>query len=139
MDRRVSPPVLLVEGDDAEAELLVRVLGAAADVARDADDALQRLDSGAYRVILVSDRLPGPDGLDLVRRIRTRGSHGAVPVVLLTSTPDPALVTRAYRYGVNSVIRKPMAFEPLRAAMREVAAYWLRRNEPAETTVGALP
>jgi CheY-like chemotaxis protein len=103
--------VLLVEGDPAEAELLVRVLGAAADVARDAEEALRRLDSGAYRVILVSDRLPGPDGLDLLRRIRTRGAHGAVPVVLLTATPEPAIATRAYRYGANSVIRKPMAFE----------------------------
>lgn len=124
-----APGVILVEGDPGEAELLARALESGAALARDADEALRLLDGAPARVLLVSDRLPRVDGLELLQRIRADARLRHVPVVLLSSEPTPALLRRAYTLGANSVVRKPVRFEELRAALREVEAYWVRRNE----------
>jgi two-component system response regulator len=83
----------------------------------------------------VSDRLPGVDGLALLERLRANPAFAALPVIVLTGSRNPALTQRAYSLGANSVVRKPLAFDELRGALQDVATYWLRRNEPAETTV----
>ncbi|HEX5387455.1 MAG TPA: response regulator [Gemmatimonadales bacterium] len=127
-DGRSGGAILLVEGDPAEAELLSRVLGPGVRIARDGPEALAALGADPPRLVVTADRLPGPGGLDLLGRIRASAALRAVPVVLLTPSPDPELVAEAYRLGVNSVVRKPIAFEDLRAALRQVAAYWLERN-----------
>ncbi len=131
----MSTDLLLVEGDPAEAELLARVLGPGVRIARDADEAAVELARGRPRALLVGDRLPGGDGLALLQRLRATPQLAGVPVVILTSTRNPVLAARAYALGANSVVRKPISFDELRRALQEVAAYWLRRNEPAETTV----
>jgi CheY-like chemotaxis protein len=130
--------LLLVEGDLAEAELLVRLLGTDVAVARDAAEAMAALDRQRPRALLVAERLPGMDGLALLQRLRGTPRLTGVPVIMLCSTRDPSLAARAYALGANSVVRKPTTFEELRAALQELAAYWLRRNEPAETAVKTL-
>jgi len=124
-----TPGVILVESDPGEAELLARALESSAAVARDADEALRLLDGRPARVLLVSERLPRVDGLELLQRIRADARLRHIPVVLLSSEPTPTLLRRAYTLGANSVVRKPVRFEEVRAALREVEAYWMRRNE----------
>lgn len=135
MGRQLSGGLLLVEGDPAEAELLARVLGPGVRVARDAGEAVAELAERRPRALLVSDRLPGVDGLALLERLRANPAFASLPVILLTGSRNPALTQRAYALGANSVVRKPMAFDELRGALQDVATYWLRRNEPAETAV----
>jgi two-component system response regulator len=125
----------LVEGDPAEAELLARVLGPGVRVARDAAEAAAALEQTRPRALLVGDRLPGVDGLALLQRLRATPALASLPVVVLTSSRNPALAARAYALGANSVVRKPVDFEDLRRALQEIAAYWLRRNEPGETAL----
>jgi CheY-like chemotaxis protein len=131
----LSSGLLLVEGDPAEAELLARVLGPGVRVARDAAEAIAELAEWRPRALLVSDRLPGIDGLALLERLRSNPAFASLPIIVLTGSRNPALTQRAYALGANSVVRKPLAFDDLRGALQEVATYWLRRNEPAETAV----
>lgn len=118
-----------------EAELLARVLGPGIRVARDAAEAIAEVAERRPRALLVSDRLPGVDGLALLERLRSNPALATLPIIVLTGSRNPALTQRAYALGANSVVRKPLAFDDLRAALQDVATYWLRRNEPGETAV----
>ncbi len=121
--------VLLVESDAAEAELTLRLLRPGAALARDGEEALRFLAHSIPRLILLARRLPKLDGLELLARIRIDARLRIVPVVLLTSEPNEADLARAYALGVNSVIRKPVLFEELAAALSQVETYWMERNE----------
>jgi two-component system response regulator len=127
----VTPELLLVEADAAEAELITSMVRCRVAVARDGAEALQALAAHPLRLVLLADRLPGLDGLELLDRLRADPRLPPLPVVVLTSDPTPALVRRAYERGANSVVRKPVLFEELGTALREVEDYWLARNEPA--------
>ncbi len=121
--------VLLVESDAAEAELALRLLRPGAALARDGEEALRFLAQSIPRLIFLARRLPNLDGLELLARIRIDARLRIVPVVLLTSEPNEADLARAYALGVNSVIRKPVLFEELAAALSQVETYWMERNE----------
>jgi two-component system response regulator len=133
----LSGGLLLVEGDPAEAELLVRVLGPGVRLARDAGEAIAELAERRPCALLVSDRLPGVDGLALLERLRANPAFASLPIIVLTGSRNPALTHRAYTLGANSVVRKPLAFDELRGALQDVATYWLQRNEPGETAVNS--
>lgn len=130
MTRLPDPPVdlLLVEPDPAEAELAVRCLRSRVAVARDVTEALRSLDAGRPRVVLLNPRLPGTDGMDLVRRVRADPRYNTLPIVVLSSDAAPAEVSRALQLGANSVVLKPVRFEALRTALGEVESYWLERH-----------
>ena len=137
--------ILLVEDSADDAALMVRAFrseGLAVDVnvAFDGDEALARLLDSSRRltaalpaVVLLDLKLPGIDGFEVLRRIRTDPATRHLPVVILTSSTEPGDLVRAYQMGANSYVRKPMAFRNLLTATRQIADYWLLLNElPAD-------
>lgn len=79
--------VLIIEDDQAAGDIFEHVLrghGYAPLRAGDAETALHRLDGSVPSAILLDLRLPTIDGLELLRRIRSRTSLAAVPVVVIT-------------------------------------------------------
>lgn len=130
MTRPPDTPVdlLLVEPDPAEAELAMRCFRSRVVVARDVAEALRSLDASGPRVVLLNPRLPGTDGMDLVRRVRADPRYHTLPIVVLSSDAAPAEVSQALRLGANSVVLKPVRFEALRRVLGEVESYWLERH-----------
>jgi CheY-like chemotaxis protein len=125
-----SPPdsaidLLLVEPEPAEAELALGCLRSRVAVARDLPEALRSLERARPRAVLLNPRLPGSDGMDLVRRVRADPRFHTLPIIVLSSDAAPSEVSRALRLGANSVVMKPVRFEALRAALAEVESYWL--------------
>ncbi len=49
--------------------------------------------------------MPGMTGLELAARLHTYGS--AIPVLLITGSPSPAIAARAARLGIEKVLEKP--------------------------------
>lgn len=106
--------VIYVEDDDA-----VRAAGcqtfALADLPVDdfarAEPALARL-TAAQAVVLVTDvRLPGIDGLELLRRVVAVDAD--LPVILVTGHGDVSMAVDAMRAGAYDFIEKPFAPERL--------------------------
>jgi diguanylate cyclase (GGDEF)-like protein len=60
-------------------------------------------------------RMPAPDGLEMIRRIRARDAE--VPIVLVTADDDRTVVYRAFALGANDFIRKPIDASELTARL----------------------
>ncbi|MBI2912449.1 MAG: response regulator [Chloroflexi bacterium] len=68
----------------------LRSLGYQAHAAPDAETALELLDSVRPDVIVADVRLPGMDGVELTRRVKSNGDLSSTPVVLMSAYGEPA-------------------------------------------------
>jgi DNA-binding response OmpR family regulator len=55
-----------------------------------------------------------------------------MPVVVLTSSDEQKDRLESYSLGANSYVRKPVAFDDFREAVRQLHLYWLLLNETPE-------
>lgn len=81
---------------------------------------LAALEKRPVDVILSDIRMPGIDGIALVRALRERGD--ATPVILLTTFDDSALMLAAVEAGAQGFLLKDASPEDLREAIARVAA-----------------
>jgi two-component system response regulator FixJ len=56
--------------------------------------------------LILDHHMPQMTGLDLVARLRLEGAD--LPVLLITSSPSPAIIARAAQLGVEKVLEKPL-------------------------------
>ncbi len=122
--------VLVVEDEPYVRDSLVEVLrarhfetAAAGSVA----DALAHLGRSPVDVVLSDLRMPGADGLELVRRVQTAAPD--VPVVILTGHGNVASAVECLKAGASDYILKPAEPEALEVALdRALEARALRRE-----------
>jgi EAL domain-containing protein (putative c-di-GMP-specific phosphodiesterase class I) len=108
-DARVRVRVLLVDDEPAIARSLSRVLRHAGhDVtsARGGAEAIALLGAASFDVIVSDIRMPGMDGLTLLREIRARDLD--VPVAFMTGSPALESVIEAMENGAFRYLLKPI-------------------------------
>ena len=135
--------ILLVEDNPDDVELALHAcrnnrFDADIVVARDGEEALEylfctgrhagRIGAEIPTVMVLDLNLPGIGGLDVLRSLRQNPRTRRIPVVILTSSDDQALVARGYELGVNSYIRKPAEFDAFAEIMSQLQQYWLVTN-----------
>jgi len=86
--------------------------------AEDAPGALLVLASAKPDVLIVDISLNGPDGLDLLKSIRT--THPTLPVLILSMHDESIYAERALRAGANGYIMKQEATERVLVAVRRI-------------------
>jgi two-component system, OmpR family, response regulator MprA len=127
----VSVGAILVVDDDAPIRrMLVRTLAAEGFEARAAPDggaALAAIEESAPDVLVLDVAMPGLDGLDVARRVRTKGL--AFPILLLTARDAVAERVAGLDAGADDYLVKPFATEELLARIR---ALLRRGREPRE-------
>jgi two-component system response regulator PilR (NtrC family) len=116
-----SKLVLLAEDDRDVQKVLsvtVRHLGYAVECAGDGNQALESFDRLAGRVILVLTdlRLPGRNGIEVVREIRRRDKH--VPIIMISGASTPNEAAEAIKSGANDFLSKPFDLGALRKVIR---------------------
>ena len=79
--------------------------------------------------ILLDLNMPGMDGRDILRSIKTHPQLKQVPVVVLSSSNDPGDITSCYRDGANSYMVKPPTFNGLVKSMEAFRNFWLETVE----------
>ena len=140
--------ILLVEDDPRDVELVLDVLRThhlanEVSVIADGDEALEfLLGRGRYkgrdvrnvpRVVLLDLKLPGTDGLDILRELRKDDRTRLVPVVVMTSSQEERDLIESYRLGANSYVVKPLAFPEFAKVVANLGLYWLLINKsPAD-------
>ncbi|HEY6279617.1 MAG TPA: response regulator transcription factor [Streptosporangiaceae bacterium] len=119
--------ILVVEDEVRTAGLLRRGLSEAGyrvDVAVDGPDAVWRASEFSYDALVLDVMLPGYDGIEVCRRLRSRG-HWA-PVLMLTARDDVAARVRGLDSGADDYLAKPFSFDELFARLRAL----IRRGAP---------
>ena len=119
--------VLVVEDDPTVSEVVVRYLereGFTTEAVSDGITALERARAVPPALVILDLMLPGMDGLEVCRRLR---SDGPVPVVILTARGDEEDRVMGLDLGADDYVAKP--FSP-RELMARVKAVLRRANEP---------
>jgi two-component system, OmpR family, copper resistance phosphate regulon response regulator CusR len=119
--------ILLVEDEPAAAQMLAKGLREetyAVDLAGDGEAALYQASINDYDLILLDVNLPGKDGLEVCRELRTSGS--IVPVLMLTARDAIQDRVAGLDTGADDYLTKPYAFHELLARVRA-----LMRRGPA--------
>lgn len=127
----MPPEVFLIEDDRAVRKGCEQAL-AIADIAvrgfADAESMLAALTQGARPALVISDvRLPGRDGLTLLRELRQIDRE--LPVLLITGHGDVAMAVEAMREGAQDFIEKPFPSERLVSAARRALAQHALQQE----------
>jgi two-component system OmpR family response regulator len=126
MESLMSARVLLVDDDLRMTELLKGFLeqnSVQVAVAHDGQKALTALDAGAYDAVLLDVMMPGMDGLEVCRRIRSRST---VPIIMLTAKGDETDRVVGLELGADDYLAKPFSPRELLARLKAV----LRRAQP---------
>jgi two-component system chemotaxis response regulator CheY len=103
---------LIVEDSPLMRQLLVFALGRIKQIAvteaEDGVDALRKLASNRFDLILTDINMPVMDGLKLIRRIRSDAQHANVPIIIITTEGSSEDRQRALALGANAYITKPI-------------------------------
>jgi two-component system OmpR family response regulator len=110
--------LLIVEDDDRAARYLVRGLsesGHVVDHAADGETGLALASEGIYDALIIDRRLPGLDGLALVRRLRESDTHTSV--LMLSAIASTADKVAGMSAGCDDYLAKPYAFSEVLARL----------------------
>ena len=117
-----QPSVLVVE-DDPHVQLgcvqALQLAGLAVEGFDNAEAALQRIAPGWAGVVVTDMRLPGADGLWLLRRCGELDAD--LPVIMITGHGDVSLAVEAMRSGAYDFITKPFSSEMLVEVVRRAS------------------
>jgi DNA-binding NarL/FixJ family response regulator len=86
--------------------------------AEDARTALDRIAPSEADILIVDVSLDGPDGIELLKTIRSRDSK--LPVLMLSMHDESLYAERALRAGANGYIMKQEATERVLIAIRQI-------------------
>lgn len=131
--------ILLAEDERRLSDALVYIMKKskyAVDVAYNGTDALGLAESGIYDVIVLDRMLPGMEGVDILRRIRSE--HIKTPVIFLTAKDTVQNRIEGLDAGADDYLIKPFSTDELMARIRALG----RRSEAqfigGELSIGAI-
>jgi excisionase family DNA binding protein len=120
--RPASPPpararVLVVDDEEGIRELLSKTLSLAeyeVDLAPDGGHALERMRLNPYDLLITDLRMPGVDGLTVIREARRLKAD--IPVIIVTGYSSEASAIEAINLGVQGYLTKPFRVPRVLAA-----------------------
>lgn len=133
------PSILLVDDSDEDYESVVWALRRITFDDRivrcaSGDDALDLLyhrgpyadDTSSWQpsLIVLDLNMPGTDGREFLRQIKTDELLRTIPVVIYTTSSNPRDIEYCYQIGANSYQVKPVDFEKFCASWHTLVEHW---------------
>lgn len=129
------PSVLIIDADDANRELLEsRLTEAGWDVrtAKTGLQALQLVEEKVPTIVILDVVLPGLDGLDVCRTLRTQ--YPLIYILILSTRAEEVDRVVGLEVGADDYVAKPFSMQELvarlRAAVRRVRTVQTRETQP---------
>jgi putative two-component system response regulator len=108
----VNRRVLIVDDDSDDVEMLQRFLAEEATAMRGVTDSAQAeraFQEFAPDIVLLDLHMPDPDGLEILRRLRSRRTAlGFLPVIVLTGDQSKRARNSALILGADDFLTKPL-------------------------------
>ncbi len=76
-------------------------------------------------MILLDLNIPGTEGKEVLKKIKSNSKLKKIPVIVLTTSSDERDIESCYNKGANSYIVKPVATDGLLNAISKLKEYWL--------------
>jgi adenylate cyclase len=124
--------VLVVDDDPDMAALLARMLGQQglkADIVTDGYAALATIAADPPDLVLLDVQMPGPDGFEICRRLKSSEVTALLPVVLVTALEDHESRVRGIEAGADDFLSKPVRREELIARVNTLRRLHETRKE----------
>ncbi|MFZ7125623.1 MAG: response regulator [Desulfobacterales bacterium] len=136
--------ILIVEDEEAHAQLTQRAIRKSGnanhiDIVYDGEQALDYLyNRGKYAdknrypcpgLVLLDIKLPGIDGIEVLKQIKEHPRLRQIPVIMLTTSEREEDVASAYGHYANSYLTKPVGFKEFEEKIGQLDFYWLIVNE----------
>jgi len=138
--------ILMVEDEQDHAELVIdalREVGSVKKVAliKNGQTALDYLfRKGKFEdrtlcprpgLILLDLNLPGKNGLEVLKSIRSETRFSTIPIIILTTSQSVDMVKQTAELGANDYVMKPASFGEFLTRISGLGRYW--------STISALP
>lgn len=131
--------VLVVE-DSASVRRLIEVSLRSMNVdifaAEDGASGLEMIEKHRPDVVVLDIGLPGLDGWEVLRRLRSNPMLGDTPVIILTAHAQPEMAARAEEGGADAFMTKPFRPNELR---NEIDRLLKKAAPPAPADEGMTP
>ena len=136
--------ILLVEDEEAHAELTRRAIRKAGnanriDVLTDGEEAIDYIfNRGKYNdkkkyplpgLIMLDIKLPGIDGIEVLKQIKENPFLKKIPVIMLTTSDREEDISRSYNNYANSYLTKPVGYKEFEERIMQVDSYWMLINK----------
>lgn len=122
---------ILAVDDESDIRTIIEALltskGYKVDTAVDGEDALVKLNQGAYDLVILDIMMPKLDGYGVLEELRKRGL-GDLPVIMLTAKSTDKDVWKGYEEGITYYVTKP--FENVR--LSNIVDYLIGGLSPGE-------
>lgn len=138
------PVILLVEDNKDHAELIIRSLKS-----HSADCIIQHVQDGSQALdyifqhndfanskqphlpsLIIADlRMPGVDGLEVLRQVKADEKLRSIPIVVLTTSKANQDMVDAFAHHANSYLVKPFDYDIFKSQILDLCTYWLKWNK----------
>ncbi len=90
-------------------------------------------------LLLLDLNMPVMDGYQVLRHLKEDPRTVLVPVIVLTTTDDPAEIQRCYELGCNAYVVKSADYEQFTVAMRRLGLFLTISRMPQENISLTIP
>jgi len=108
------PHRALIVDDDPDFCVLLREMlkwrGFEVSIAYSASGALSSMGQVHPEIMVVDIQMPEVDGLDLIRRIRSKESFAKIPIIVITATAIREMLLKSQQAGADFFLTKPLSF-----------------------------
>ena len=129
----MAKTILIVEDDLEIQDLLsftVSRAGFESKPVNSSEEAIRSLDSSIPELIIADWMLPGMNGIDLARFIRSDDLLKDIPIIMLTALGEESSKLRSFEIGVDDYVTKPFSPNELIARIKAILRRTgVRRNK----------
>jgi len=103
----------LLQADNGRQRGFIRVTVNALEAAS-ATDAITIINENQIDLIFSDINMPGMDGMEFLRQLRSAEKTKSIPVVMITADASASRVTEALAQGANGYLKKPFSSQEVR-------------------------
>ena len=88
--------------------------------AQDGAEAVEKVASGGFQLVLMDWNMPNMTGIDALKAIKADPAHRSLPVIMVTSESEKSRIMEALQSGAASYVVKPFQADTLQDKINAV-------------------